>query len=67
MKKLIIKYHLLDMVERTNSLHYENYRSSKLDSIEDCNSKPKRYLIISSINFIRKQISLFAIESSMSG
>lgn len=46
MKKLIIKFHLLDMVERTNNVHYENYRSSKLDAIEDPNSKSKRYLII---------------------
>ena len=46
MKKLIIKYHLLDMIERTNIVHYEKYRLSKLDSIEDCNSKPKRYFIL---------------------
>lgn len=47
MKKLIIKYHLLDMIERTNIVHYEKYRLSKLDSIEDYNAKPKRYFIIS--------------------
>lgn len=43
MKKLIIKYHLIDMVEKTNTVHYEKYRLSKLDVIEEGNSKPKRY------------------------
>lgn len=48
MKKLIIKYHLLDMIERTNVVHYEKYRLSKLDSIEDSSLKQtKRYFIIS--------------------
>jgi len=42
MKKLIIKYHLLDMIERTNIVHYEKYRLTKLDSIEDLSTKPKR-------------------------
>lgn len=47
MKKLIIKYHLIDMVEKTNTVHYERYRLSKLDMIEDGNSKPKRYYLCS--------------------
>lgn len=33
LKRLIINYHMLDMIERTNGVLYEAYRTGKLTSI----------------------------------